>query len=72
MSLVDSCLACNRVELFHCYDDDGGGGDAYSLQKAQARRNETDIGGLKQGASEASKNGGPWTCPWEMFHDHAL
>ena len=25
----------------------------------QARRNETDIGGLERGASEANKNGGP-------------
>ena len=30
-------------------------------------RNEIHIGGLKRGASEASKNGGPGACPRENF-----
>ena len=38
----------------------------YKLTRFQARRNETDIGGLKRGASEVSKDGGPGACKFFM------
>ena len=42
------------------------------LLAGPSERNSYWREGLKQGASEARKDGGPGACPGKIFHDHAL